>query len=202
MCIHGAPEFAAPWPRRIHFTQVVLNRLTRRQVAELVAHQAGPQALSAGLADQILARTDGVPLFVEELTKAVLESGILRDNESDSGLTSLLAARAIPDTLHDLLLARLDRLGSAKNVAQIAAALGREFSQDLLQALWSFEGPKLEVELAKLVEANVLIKKAPSTSLLPLQACAHPGGCLPIAAQEHPAGLPPPHCPSVRAILP
>ncbi|HLN31668.1 MAG TPA: protein kinase [Gemmataceae bacterium] len=169
LCVFTArPEFAAPWPRRIHFTQVVLNRLTRRQVAELVAHQAGPQALSAGLVDQILARTDGVPLFVEELTKAVLESGILRDNESDSGLMSLLAARAIPDTLHDLLLARLDRLGSAKNVAQIAAALGREFSHDLLQALWSFEGPKLEVELAKLVEADVLIKRG-----RPQQVCYH-----------------------------
>jgi len=169
LCVFTArPEFAAPWPRRIHFTQVVLNRLTRRQVAELVAHQAGHQALSAGLADQILSRTDGVPLFVEELTKAVLDSGILRDTESESGLTRLLAARAIPDTLYDLLLARLDRLGSAKNVAQIAAALGREFSHDLLQALWSFQGPVLEDELAKLVKADVLIKRG-----RPQQICYH-----------------------------
>src|SRR5262249_14969720 len=107
------PEFQPPWTGQPQVTIVAFNRLDRRDRAALVTQLAGGNALSNEIIDQISDRTDGVPLFVEELTKSVLESGV----------TPL----GIPTTLHDSLMARLDRLGSFRQVAQIGAAIGREF---------------------------------------------------------------------------
>jgi predicted ATPase len=129
------PDFVPPWPPRSHLTPLTLNRLERPQVEALIRHLAGGKALPAEVVQHIVARTDGVPLFVEELTKTVLESGLVREEGSAYVLTGSLAGVPIPTTLHDALMARLDRLGAAKAVAQLGAVLGREFSYVLIQAL-------------------------------------------------------------------
>src|ERR1700694_3001022 len=118
------PEFRAPWPMRAHHTQINLNRLSAGDVRTMVAQVAARIALSDDTVATMVERTGGVPLFVEELTRAVLESG-----------NAKLTDREIPVTLHDSLMARLDRLGAAKEVAQIAAVIGREFSYELLHAV-------------------------------------------------------------------
>ena len=118
------PEFHAPWPPRAHHTQITLNRLSSRNVRTMVGEVAAQKALSEETIATVVERTGGVPLFVEELTRAVLESG-------DAKLTG----RQIPVTLHDSLMARLDRLGPAKEVIQVGAVIGSEFSYELLHAV-------------------------------------------------------------------
>jgi class 3 adenylate cyclase len=125
------PEFTPPWSRRPHVSALALTRLGRREGAALVEQVVGDKALPDEVAAQIVAKTDGVPLFVEELTKTVLESGLLADAGDHYELSRPLPPLAIPATLHDSLLARLDRLAPVKEVAQIAAAIGREFSHAL-----------------------------------------------------------------------
>jgi predicted ATPase len=117
---------------------MTLNRLPRRQAAEMTGRVAGDKALPAEVVEQVVAKTDGVPLFVEELTKMVLESGLLQAREEGYELTGPMPPLAIPTTLHDSLMARLDRLAAVKAMAQLGASLGREFSYELLQAvaLW------------------------------------------------------------------
>jgi predicted ATPase len=110
------PEFQPPWTSRTHHAHLTLNRLAAREVRELVASVVAQSALSVETIDQVIARTSGVPLFIEELTRAVLERGDAKPT-----------ARQIPATLRDSLMARLDRLGPAKEVAQIASVIGREF---------------------------------------------------------------------------
>ena len=122
------PEFVSPWPTHRHVTNVGLSRLDRIEGQALVAGVTGGKTLPAEVLDQIVAHTDGVPLFIEELTKTILESGVLRDAGNRYELTGPLPAVAIPSTLHASLLARLDRLASVKDVAQIGATIGREFS--------------------------------------------------------------------------
>src|SRR5262249_54539244 len=117
------------------------------------------KALPAEVHEQVMARTDGVPLFVEELTRMVLESGLLREGPERYELAGPLPPLAIPATLHDSLLARLDRLGEAREVAQLAAALGREFSYDLLAAVAPWDEPTLRAALARLVEAELLYQR-------------------------------------------
>src|ERR687888_2256805 len=112
------PDFHPPWTGRAHLTQVTLPRLPRRQVAEMTGQVARSKALPAEVVEQIVAKTDGVPLFVEELTKTVLESGLLQEREDRYELTGPLPPLAIPATLHDSLMARLDRLAPIKEVAQ------------------------------------------------------------------------------------
>ena len=124
------PEFAPPWSGPEHVAAIALSRLGRRQGEVIVEGVTGGRALPAEVADQIVARTDGVPLFIEELTKAVLETGLLREEEHRYVLDGPLPPLAIPDTLQDSLLARLDRLAAAKEVAQVAAVIGREFDHD------------------------------------------------------------------------
>ena len=150
------PEFRVPWPPRSHETRTTLNRFTRRQSGAMIDRLTGGRALPGEVLHQITARTDGVPLFVEELTKTVLESGILRERENRYELTGPLPALAIPATLHDSLTARLDRLGAAKSVAQVAAVLGRQFSHELLRAVWPADDGALEQGLERLVEAELL----------------------------------------------
>ena len=119
------PEFRPPWGFRAHLTPLTLSRLPRPQVAAMVTRVAGGKALPAEVHQQIVAKTDGVPLFVEELTKMVLESGLLQEREDHYELTGPLPPLAIPTTLHDSLMARLDRLAAVKEVAQLGATLGR-----------------------------------------------------------------------------
>jgi class 3 adenylate cyclase/tetratricopeptide (TPR) repeat protein len=139
------PEFRAPWTSRAHHTHLTLNRLTARDVRELVGQVVVTGALSGEAIDKVIERTGGVPLFVEELTRAVLEEG-----------DSKLSAREIPATLHDSLMARLDRLGPAKEVAQIASVIGREFSYELLFAVSMIPDGDLQTSLAKLGDAELI----------------------------------------------
>src|SRR5262245_8128659 len=132
------PGFSPPWTGRSHLTQVTVHRLPRRQAAEVTHRVAHGKALPTEVVAQVVAKTDGVPLFVEELTKMVLESGLLQEREERYVLTRPLPPLAIPATLHDSLMARLDRLAAVKGLAQLGATLGREFSYQLLRAvsLW------------------------------------------------------------------
>jgi len=144
------PEFEPPWERRqSHVILHSLSRLSRPQSA-LMAGGVAQKTLSQALIAQIVDKTDGVPLFVEELTKAVLESGI------PLGADPPPAPLAIPTTLHDSLMARLDRLGTAKEVAQLGAALGREFAYELIEAVSPLDAASLRQALAKLVDAELL----------------------------------------------
>src|SRR5262249_21863815 len=129
------PDFSPPWTGRAHLTQVTLARLPPYQTTVLNHQGAYRKAPPMEVTAQIVAKTDGVPLFVEEVTKTVLESGLLQEQEDHYILTGPLPPLAIPVTLHDSLLARLDRLGAAKGLAQLGATLGREFAYALLQAV-------------------------------------------------------------------
>jgi predicted ATPase len=121
-----------------------------------VAHR---KALPTEVVEQIVAKTDGVPLFVEELTKMVLESGLLRAGEDHYDLTGPLPSLAIPTTLHDSLMARLDRLAAVKTIAQLGATLGREFSYELLQAVSPWDEATLRQGIQQLVEAEFLYQQ-------------------------------------------
>src|SRR6202041_1282183 len=128
------PEFNAPWVGQSHVTSLTLNRLGEREAAAIIARLVGNKELPADVMAEILERTDGIPLFVEEMTKAVLEA------ESEGAARRMVAAvpspaLAVPASLHASLMARLDRLGSAKEVAQIGSAIGREFSHTLLASV-------------------------------------------------------------------
>jgi predicted ATPase len=153
------PDFHPPWTGRSHLTQMTLARLPQRQATELTHQVVQGKALPAEVVAQIVAKTDGVPLFVEELTKTVLESGLLLEQEEHYALTGPLPPLAIPVTLHDSLLARLDRLGAAKNLAQVGATLGREFPYALLQAVASRDEETIRRELQQLVEAELLYQR-------------------------------------------
>jgi class 3 adenylate cyclase/predicted ATPase len=153
------PDFSPPWPMRSYMTQVALSRLAQTQVEALVAQVTAGKSLPAEVVQQIVLKTDGVPLFIEELTKMVLESGLLREHETHYELTGPLPPLAIPSTLHDSLMARLDRLATVRDVAQLAATLGREFSYELIRAVSSLDEAALQRELARLVEAELLYQR-------------------------------------------
>ncbi|MGO8920103.1 MAG: AAA family ATPase [Stellaceae bacterium] len=139
------PEFAPPWTGRPFVTALAFNRLSGRDCADIVCNLSARAALPADLVDEILRRADGVPLYVEELTKAVLEAGMNR--------------QAVPPTLQDSLMARLDRLGRVKDVAQIAAVIGREFARPLLAAVAGVGDGELDAALARLVEAGLVFQR-------------------------------------------
>jgi predicted ATPase len=149
------PPFAPPWLGYPHVTLLTLNRLGREQGLELVANGAGGKAFPEQVVNQILAKADGVPLFIEELTRNVLESGLLRDAGDRYELGEPLPPLAIPATLQDSLVARLDRLSTAKEVAQIAACVGRDVSYRLLRAIVGLE----EAALDRLVSAGLLLRR-------------------------------------------
>ena len=153
------PDFSPPWTGRSHLTQVTVHRLLRRQAAEVIRQVAHGKTLPAEVVEQIVARTDGVPLFVEELTKMVLESDLLEEREERYELTRPLPPLAIPATLHDSLMARLDRLATVKALAQLGATLGREFAYDLLQAVSPWDEATLQRGLQQLVEAEFLYQQ-------------------------------------------
>jgi class 3 adenylate cyclase/tetratricopeptide (TPR) repeat protein len=153
------PEFRTPWPAVAQQTSLALNRLTRRQVGEVMRQKTATQNLPDALVDQVHARTGGVPLFVEEFTKMVQESGVLNRVSQGGAPTQALLGHEIPTTLQDLVMARLDRLEGDREVAQLAATLGREFSYELLAAVATLDEPTLQAELAKLVQAEILYQK-------------------------------------------
>jgi class 3 adenylate cyclase/predicted ATPase len=153
------PDFLPPWTGHSHLTQVTLPRLPRRQAAEMTGQVAHRKVLPPEVVEQVVAKTDGVPLFVEELTKMVLESGLLQEREERYELTGPLPPLAIPATLHDSLMARLDRLATVKGLAQLGATLGREFSYDLLQAVSPWDEGILQRGLHQLVEAEFLYQQ-------------------------------------------
>jgi class 3 adenylate cyclase/predicted ATPase len=153
------PEFAPPWPMRSHMTPITLNRLERPQVEALIAHLAGGKGLPAEVVAHIVAKTDGVPLYVEELTKMLLASDLLRADAEHYVLTGPLSTTAIPETLQDSLMARLDQLATAKEVAQFGAVLGREFPYDMLKAVSSQDEATVQDGLARLVAAELLYQR-------------------------------------------
>jgi len=153
------PDFHPLWTGRSHLTQVTLHRLTSPQARELTGRVAHSKVLPAEVVEQVVTKTDGVPLFVEELTKTVLESGLLREDEDRYELRGPLPPLAIPATLHDALMARLDRLAPVKAVAQLAATLGRTFPYALLQAVASLDEGTLQTSLRQLVTAELLYQQ-------------------------------------------
>jgi class 3 adenylate cyclase/tetratricopeptide (TPR) repeat protein len=152
------PDFHTPWPALAHQTSLALTRLTRRQVAELMRKKTG-NALPEAVVEQVYDRAGGVPLFVEEFTKMVQESGILDKEGEGEARGQTLLGRDIPATLQDLVTARLDRMEGEREVAQLAAVLGREFSYELLAAVAAVDEPTLQTELAKLIQAEILYPK-------------------------------------------
>jgi class 3 adenylate cyclase len=148
-----------PWSRRSHMTPLTLNRLERPQVEALITHRAGGKTLPAEVVSHIVAKTDGVPLYVEELTKMLLDSSLLRAEGDEYVLTGPLSAVSIPDTLQDSLMARLDQLRAAKEVAQLGAVLGREFAYDVLQAVAPMDESALQDGLGKLEQAELLYQR-------------------------------------------
>jgi predicted ATPase/class 3 adenylate cyclase len=159
MIITFRPEFIPRWTGHGHVTALFLSRLGRRQGTAVVDRITGGKQLPQEVLEQILAKTDGVPLFVEELTKAVLESGLLEDRGSHYELTGPLPPLAIPTTLQDSLMARLDRLAPVKEVAQIAACIGREFGHDLLKVVTRLDEDALQRDLNELLEAEIVFRR-------------------------------------------
>jgi predicted ATPase len=158
LLVTSRPEFGAPWKGLPDVAMLQLGRLDRSQSEAMVMRVTGGRKLPAEVLAQIVAKTDGVPLFVEELTKNVLESGLLVDDGEDYRLDGPLPPFAIPSTLQDSLMARLDRLAKVKEIAQIAAAIGREFSYALLHAVVDHDEVTLQTGLLKLEDAELLFR--------------------------------------------
>ncbi len=156
MLMTSRPEFRPPWTTRGHFTYLTINRITRTQTEMMVERVTSGKPLPAEVLQQIVVKTDGVPLFVEELTRMVMESDLLRDRGDRYELIDALPPLAIPSTLQDSLMARLDRLGTVKEVAQVGAALGRTFHYGLLRAIASIDDGSLQRALTRLGESDLL----------------------------------------------
>ncbi|HEX9870902.1 MAG TPA: adenylate cyclase, partial [Candidatus Tectomicrobia bacterium] len=151
--------FVPPWPMQSHLTPITLNRLERTHMEALVRRLAGDKALPDDVVQHIVSKTDGVPLYVEELTKMLLESDLLEEEADRYVLTGSLSEATIPATLQDSLMARLDRLPTMKEVAQLGAVLGREFAYEMLHALAVMEEPALQDGLGRLVETELLYQR-------------------------------------------
>jgi predicted ATPase len=159
LVLTARPEFRPPWAMMAHLTTLTLRRFAPAQVTRLASQVAGDKALPPAVLEEVVRKTDGVPLFVEELTKVVLESGLLQEQEDGYSLAGPLPPLAIPATLHDALMARLDRLAAAKLVAQLGAIIGRTFTYDLVQAVAPLDAATLQGVLAQLVEAELVAQR-------------------------------------------
>jgi class 3 adenylate cyclase/predicted ATPase len=153
------PEFHPPWGTAANVTSLTLGRLPPTQVEQMIDQVTGGKRLPAAVRQEVVAKTDGVPLFVEELTKMVLESGLLQEEADHYELRGSLPSLAIPTTLHDSLMARLDRLGNAKEVTQLGATLGRTFSYELLRAVSPWGEESLRDALRQLVDVELLYQR-------------------------------------------
>jgi predicted ATPase len=152
------PEFEPPWIGRPYVTALNLNRLGEREVVALIDRVTGNKSLPESIRQDIIERTDGIPLFVEEMTKAVLEAES-EDEARRKAAAVPSAALAVPASLHASLMARLDRLGPAKEVAQIGAAIGREFAHSLLAAVVRKPEAELQSALDRLIMASLLFRQ-------------------------------------------
>jgi class 3 adenylate cyclase/tetratricopeptide (TPR) repeat protein len=152
-------EFTPPWTPRTHITHISINRLTRKQSGRMVRWIAGNKDLPLSVFNEIIRKTDGTPFFVEELTKMVLESELLKETHEHYELAKPVSSLAIPSTLQDSLMARLDKLGPAKELAQLSATLGREFAHNLLQAVADSSYDKLNQHLSHLVFHELLYQR-------------------------------------------
>ncbi|MEE8551264.1 MAG: AAA family ATPase, partial [Gemmatimonadota bacterium] len=153
------PEFSPPWTAQTHVTLLTVNRLGRRQSEAMVVQAAGGKPFPEELLTQIVSKTDGVPLFIEEVTRAVLETGLLREDKDGYRLTRPISPLAVPNTLQASLLARLDRLASVKEVAQIGAVIGRQFSYELLAAVSPLDDEALQDALQQVTDAELLFRR-------------------------------------------
>ncbi len=186
------PELTPPWPQRSHMTPITLNRLERPEVETMVSHLSGGKSLPGEVVDHIVAKADGVPLYVEELTKAILGSGVLEARGDIYVLTGALAQLHIPETLQDSLMARLDRAPRLREVAQLGSVLGREFAYDMISALGRDRGRHAAERSRSARGRRIALPARPPAALaLPVQACADPGRGLPIAAEAHPPAISP-----------
>jgi class 3 adenylate cyclase/predicted ATPase len=158
LIISYRPEFEPPWIGQPHVTALTVNRLGQREIAAMIEGITGNKALPASIKQDIMERTDGIPLFVEEITKAVVEAG---SDEAAERLAATIAPHsvAVPASLHASLMARLDRLGAAKEVAQIGAVIGREFSHSLLAAVANKSEAELKSAVDRLVDAGLLFRQ-------------------------------------------
>jgi predicted ATPase/class 3 adenylate cyclase len=159
MLLTCRPHFHPAWHHRSYITEMTINRLSHAQVAQIVHRLTDGKALPTEVLQQILAKTDGVPLFVEEMTKAILEAGHLKETDGHYELTGSLSSFAIPATFQDSLMARLDRLMTGKVIAQLGATIGRQFSYALLQAVSQLDEVMLQHELGRLVEAEIVYQR-------------------------------------------
>ena len=189
------PEFVAPWLGRAQVASLSLNRLGRRQLLTMVDRIVGGKAMPEEVLEQIVAKTDGVPLFVEELTKSVLESGLLREENGAYILALALTPLAIPSTLQNSLMGRLDRLAPVKEIAQIGAAIGREFSYRLLEAVSPIQGPALQNALGQTHDSRTDPRtRRAARSDLCLQTCVGAGHGLRFAVAQPSSAHPCRHC--------
>ena len=159
MLITARPEFTPPWPSYPHTTTIPLTRLSRRDGAALVLRVTGGKTLPKEVMKHILAHTDGVPLFIEELTKMVIEGGLLRERDGEYVLDGPLPSFAIPTTLQASLMARLDRLSPVRDVAQISAVAGREFHYELVNAVAGLSKERLDEALDQLVRSELVFRR-------------------------------------------
>ena len=161
------PEFEPPWIGRPYVTALTINRLAQRDIEAMIDGVVGNKFIPASVRHDIVERTDGIPLFVEEMTKAVLEAGS-EEQAQRTGATVPFTALAVPASLHASLMARLDRLGPAREVAQIGAAIGREFSHALLGAVIPKPEADLGSALDRLIDAGLLFRQGvpPHTTYL------------------------------------
>jgi class 3 adenylate cyclase/predicted ATPase len=153
------PTFQPTWSHRSYLSEITVNRLSPTQVEQIVTRITDGKTLPKDVLQQIIAKTDGVPLFVEEMTKAILELGQLKALDGHYELTGSLSTFAIPATLQDSLMARLDRLVTAKGIAQLAAVIGRQFAYALLQRVSQVDEMTLQRELGRLVEAELVYQR-------------------------------------------
>jgi predicted ATPase len=153
------PHFQPAWHHRSYITEMTLNHLSHAQVEQIVTGVTHGKTFPTEVIQQIIAKTDGVPLFIEEMTKAILESGQLTAVDGHYALTGPFSTLAIPATLQDSLMARLDRLVTAKAVAQYAAVIGRGFAYDLLQTVSQLDAATLQRELGRLIEAEIVYQR-------------------------------------------
>jgi len=152
------PEFTPPWPAQAHILQMYLNRLPQQDIAAMVERVAG-KALPDEVVQQLLTKSDGVPLYIEEMTKNLLESGLLTETDGQYVLTGPLPEMAIPSSLQDSFVARLDRLAPVRELAQIGAVLGREFTYELILAVSQMDDVLLRDGLGQLVNAEILFAR-------------------------------------------
>jgi class 3 adenylate cyclase/predicted ATPase len=153
------PTFQPPWSHKSYLSEVTVNRLSSAQVEQFITRMTEGKPFPHEVLQQIIAKTDGVPLFVEEITKAILESGQLKAIDGHYELTGSFSTLAIPATLQDSLMARLDRLMTGKVIAQLGATMGRQFSYALLQAVTQLNERTLQEELHRLIDAEIVYQR-------------------------------------------